>query len=50
MIKDKKHKYALKVIKDYGRNPILKEMVNQEITFQQKFKDNPHIIQIYANK
>ena len=43
-------KYALKIIYDYGRNPVMKMLVDQEITIQQKFQHNDFIIDIYASK
>lgn len=43
-------KFALKIIYDYGRNPILKQLVNQEIATQQKFRNNYFIINIYGSK
>jgi serine/threonine protein kinase len=42
-------KYALKVIREY-RNPIIRNMVDQEIKSQKLFTGEEHIIRIYNNQ
>lgn len=51
MVRDKQdQRFALKIVKEYGRNPIIKELTNREVKVQSQFKGDPHIIQIIAFK